>query len=177
MKTKTKTLSTLINSEIAETSAPVNPLSSIYQLYKNADFEIYIAANGSVSASQSAMARMLGMQQGHLSSVLNRAVTSGDISAPEVATVTIDPRKNTTAIVSLYDVATIRKMAIKYNPALADKFGEMGATVYLYQLAGYKVTPVTTDLVEPVEFLPKATNANYNDYLETAHVALGKLLN
>jgi hypothetical protein len=138
-----------------------------YTLYATGDVEVYIEDTGSVYTSQSAMARMLGMQQGHLSSVLKRGDTVADM-----VNVTVQTAKGTTAKVSLYGVNTLLNLAVKYCPTLAAKFAEMGATMYLYQIAGYKVAPKSPETPKP----PSGSKA-YNDYMETAHEALGKLLN
>lgn len=138
-----------------------------YTLYQNNDVEAYISDDGNVFTSQSAMARMLNMKQGHLSSVLKRADTVADmVNVPVVVA------SGKTANVSLYGVKTLLDLAIKYSPDLAMRFAEMGATMYMYQQVGYKVLPVRS---EPQE--TKSQSQQYNDYMETAHIALGKLLN
>lgn len=164
-----KNLNTLIRLESSELALEKAKRSkdSQYTLYKNDDLEAYISNEGRVYTSQSAMARMLQMQQGHLSSVLKRADTVADVVNIPVETVS-----GKTANVSLYGVKTLLDLAVKYSPELAVKFAEMGATMYMYQQVGYKILPVKQDKTEP----PSDAKA-YNDYMETAHVALGKLLN
>lgn len=143
-----------------------------YTAYTKDGLELYIQNDsGKVYASQSAMARMLGLQQGHLSSVLLRASTQ----TPEVVADTVKVDLPTSAGMrnqTLYGVKTISTMAVKYCPTLAEKFTEMGATVYLYQLMGYKVT---TD-VQKDNSAVKNTAKTYNESLETAYEAMGKLL-
>lgn len=143
-----------------------------YTAYTKDGLELYIQNDsGKVYASQSAMARMLGLQQGHLSSVLQRASTQapevvGDLVKVDLPTVA--GMRNQT----LYGVKTISAMAVKYCPTLAEKFTEMGATVYLYQLMGYKVT---TDVTKDNSAVKSAAQT-YNESLETAYEAMGKLL-
>lgn len=143
-----------------------------YTAYNKEGLELYIQNDsGKVYASQSAMARMLGLQQGHLSSVLQRATVQKPDTVADVVKVDL-PTANGMRNQTLYGVPTISAMAVKYCPALAEKFTEMGATVYLYQLMGYKVT---TD-VQQDNSAVKSAAQTYNESLETAYEAMGKLL-
>lgn len=105
--------------------------------YNTDDFTLYIHNDGKVYWHQKAGARMLGMQQGHLSSILNRGSVKGEslgqvLRFENAAQYGIEGE-------SFYDVATLVTLAKLYSPKLAEKFMEAGANMYLYQLAGYKV--------------------------------------
>lgn len=143
-----------------------------YQAYENDGLELFISkANGEVKATQSALARMLGMQQGHLSSVLKRPLLPGSTNPEKSEIVKLQTADGTIRECTLYSVPTIITLAQRYNKDLAMRFAEMGATVYLYQLAGFKVS---TDINNKLPVLAEET---YADHLKTAHEALGKLMN
>lgn len=145
---------------------------SDYLEFNNDNLELFISrATGEVKSTQSGMARMLGMQQGHLSSVLKRPLTTTAIS-PEKAEIVRLPSANGSRECALYSVQTLITLAQRYNKDLAMKFAEMGATVYLYQLAGYKV-----EAKQPLETVKHLSEETYADHLKTAHEALGKLMN
>lgn len=142
-----------------------------YVSYQRDELELFIdKVTGKVYASQSAMARMLKMQQGHLSSVLLR---TGKKPGTIIDTVNVDLPSSDGVLRShvLYGVPTISAMAVKYCPELAEKFTEMGATVYLYQMMGYKVSSDIND-----NKVAQSAAKTYNDSLETAYEAMGKLL-
>ena len=138
-----------------------------YQAYQNDGLELFIANDGSVSASQSAMARMLGMQQGHLSSVLKRPILPQSTKIEQGTLVKL-PCATGTRDQLLYGVDTITTLAARFNPELSKRFAEMGATVYLYKLAGYKFEAIDTSARK---------EETYADHLKTAHAALEKLMN
>lgn len=104
-------------------------------LYKENGLELFIHRDGSVYASQSAMSRMLEVPESTLRGVLSNREFSSVV--PLEAQTRVGGKQ-----ARLYPAKTLVTLARKYNPELSDKFSEMGATVYLYQLAGYKVRPV-----------------------------------
>lgn len=101
--------------------------------YNNDGLELFIHTDGSAHCSKRAMARML-----------NAPITSLDRalkSDPNIAVVSAQvPTSQGLRTVSLYSADTLYDMAFKYNLPLAKQMGKMGANVYLYQLAGYKVS-------------------------------------
>ena len=105
--------------------------------YDNNGLILYIHKDGQVYWTQSAGAKMLNMEQGHLSNYMNRNAIK-DITFSPVLHAQLPTAKGLQGH-NIYSVATLVTLAKKYNPNLADKFMEMGANVYLYQLAGYKV--------------------------------------
>lgn len=100
--------------------------------YDRDGLELFIHNDGRVYASQSAMARMMNTSEGTLRAALNVRGILPALHTQVYGKDGFNDRK-------LHGVATIVTLAKKYNPALMDKFAEMGANVYLYQLAGYKV--------------------------------------
>ena len=140
------------------------------EVYRRDGLELFISDTGSVYASQSAIARMLGMQQGHLSSVLKHPVLPTS-DGKELGYSLKLPSSNGVREQTLYGVSTIIALASRYNPAVNQRFAEMGATVYLYKLAGYKVEP----FLEPLA--PSSETAGFQDALKTAHEAMGRLMN
>ena len=95
--------------------------------------ELFIHKDGSVHADLNAIARMCDVSQG---AIYRKVVTSADSKTPYIT------HKKVTAggtqPIHLYPVSVVMACAQKYNPKLSKKFMEMGAMVYLYQLAGYK---------------------------------------
>lgn len=136
--------------------------------YQRDGLELFISDTREVYASQSAIARMLGMQQGHLSSVLKLPLLPGSTHAEKGYSLKL-PSSNGIRDQVLYGVSTIIALASRYNPAVNKRFAEMGATLYLYKLAGYKVEP----FLEPLA--PKT--ASYQDNLKMAYEAMGRLVN
>ena len=144
------------------------------EMYRRDDLELFILDTGAVFASQSAIARMLGMQQGHLSSVLKRPILAED-KVKEIGYTLKLESANGVREQTLYGVSTICKLASRYNQQFAIKMAEMGATLYLYKLAGYRAEMV--DIAMPETALPKSSNASYAQHLQTAYEALGKMAN
>ena len=138
--------------------------------YQREGLELFISDTGEVYASQSAMARMLGMQQGHLSSVLKHPLLPSSTHSEKGYSLKL-PTTNGVREQMLYGVGTIIALASRYNPAVNKRFAEMGATMYLYKLAGYKIEP----RLEPLA--PKTETASYQDNLKMAYEAMGRLVN
>lgn len=122
------------------------------EMYQREGLELFISDTGSVYASQSAIARMLGMQQGHLSSVLKHPLLPGD-KDKEVGYSLKLPSANGIREQTLYGVSTIIALASRYNPSVNKHFAEMGATMYLYKLAGYSVAPVAPKTPTAIRFM------------------------
>ena len=136
--------------------------------YQREGLELFISDTGEVYASQSAIARMLGMQQGHLSSVLKHPLLPSSTHAEKGYSLKL-PTTNGNREQMLYGVNTIIALASRYNPAVNKRFAEMGATLYLYKLAGYKIEPLAPKTkIEPV---------SDNDTLKKAYEAMGRLVN
>lgn len=138
-------------------------------MYQQDGLELFISDSGAVYASQSAMARMLGMQQGHLSSVLKQPILP-NCKEKEVGYKLKLPSASGIREQTLYGVSTIITLASRFNPSLATRFAEMGATVYLYKLAGYEVNPKV-----PIS-TTAASKLSDHDVLKTAYEAMGKLV-
>jgi hypothetical protein len=136
--------------------------------YQREGLELFISDTGAVFANQSAIARMLGMQQGHLSSVLKSKIlpTSKGL---EIGYTMKLPSAQGVREQTLYGVGTIIALASRYNSTVSRRFAEMGATMYLYGLAGYNIKPTKPNSVsEPL---------SEQDSFEKAYEALGKLIN
>ena len=134
--------------------------------YQREGLELFISDTGEVYASQSAIARMLGMQQGHLSSVLKHPLLPSSTHAEKGYSLKL-PSANGIREQVLYGVSSIIALASRYNPAVNKRFAEMGATMYLYKLAGYKIEPLA----------PKTEPDNDQDTLKKAYEAMGRLVN
>lgn len=132
------------------------------QAYSKDDLELFISDLGEIYAAQSAIARMMNMQQGHLSSVLKRPL-EGE-TEPEAFYQVKLPSAKGTREQTLYGVGTICKLAMRYNKQLAAKFTDMGAKACLYQLAGYQMefkdrAPVVSDIQDSVNVMIQAREA------------------
>ena len=138
------------------------------QAYQREGLELFISDTGAVYASQSAIARMLGMQQGHLSSVLKHPILASS-PCKEIGYSLKLPTTQGNREQTLYGVSTIIALASRYNPAVNQRFAEMGATIYLYALAGYRVAPTA--------IVAKPSENSYQDNLKMAYEAMGRLVN
>lgn len=100
--------------------------------YNKDGLELFIHNDGKVYASQSAMARMLGDNN---DSRVRRFIARhfSDVTPLKIQTSQGFTRS------SLYAVEVIVALVKECNPELMERFALMGANVYLYQLAGYKV--------------------------------------
>ena len=118
----------MANSSIAQNE------SNNYQVFKTDDgIELVIdVSTGEAFASQSGYARMSGKDKSTISRRLS-LVEFDNVKTAEVLTT------QGLRTVALIPAKTVFKWMIKDNPDLAEKMGECGATVYLHQLAGYKI--------------------------------------
>lgn len=102
--------------------------------YTKDGLEIFVHNDGSVYADLTAISRMVDMSQGAIYSYVvktcdwkNKAITHKRQA------------ENGLRPIDLYPVSVVVACAKKYSPTLMEKFAEMGAMVYLYKLAGYKM--------------------------------------
>jgi hypothetical protein len=125
----------------------VQDFSSGLTAYNKDGLELFIHTDGSVYASQSAMARMLNIPESTVRSAINARDFLPVLHTQVVGAEGSNARK-------LHGVKTLTTLAKKYSPELLERFSEMGANVYLYQLAGYKVgvkVEAPTDLPSQLE--------------------------
>ena len=103
---------------------------------------------GEAFATQAGYARMSGLSKQAISKRL-QGVNQKEAKTAEI------PTSQGLRMVNLIPAKLCFKLAMKDNPELAEAMGEAGATVYIHQLAGYKVTSVATpDRLERIMDLP-----------------------
>jgi hypothetical protein len=106
-------------------------------VFKQDGIELVIdTMTGEAFATQAGYCRMSGVEKTALANRLSRGfqgVHKNDLKVAEILT------DGGLQGVHLISANTVFKWLMKDNPELAEKMGEAGATVYMHQLAGYKV--------------------------------------
>lgn len=130
-------------------------------------------ATGLAYASISAAARMIGIDRSNLRRTLNKGGSDYDVTNAAI------PTSGGIQGGSLLPASVVLKLAIKYNPGLAEKMGTAGANVYMLKLAGYSIEIKEQPAPTPAPALPQ----NYLEALkalvaseEAKAVAEAKLL-
>lgn len=114
--------------------------------FNHSGLTLYIHDDGSVYWTQSAGAKMLNMEQGHLSNYLSRNAKTHITFAP-VLHAQLESGSGLRTH-NIYSVATLVALAKIYNPELLERFSLAGAQVYLYRLAGYKLKAQASQSVQ-----------------------------
>lgn len=105
--------------------------------YDNNDIELVIDQDtGAAFTSIAGYARMSGVSYPTVKKRVER-LNSGDIYQLESAEI---PTASGIRVVTLLPASLIFEWALKDNLPLAKAMGSAGATVYLHQLAGFKVS-------------------------------------
>jgi len=106
--------------------------------------ELFIHNDGSVHAGQSAMGKMLDQHP----TTLVRFMEKDPITYSSVTRTKYDSGSGLRSI-TLYPVETLVNLAFAFKPELAKEMCKMGATLYLYKLAGYKVKLAEPEPAKP----------------------------
>ena len=141
----------MANSSIAQ----IDSEPSNYRVFKTVDgIELVIEmTTGESFATQAGYARMSGLSKQAISKRC-QGVNQSELKTTEVQT------EGGLQGVHLIPAKIVFKWMIKDNPDLAEEMGECGATVYLHQLAGYKI--------ESKQAEPKSTIALFEYQLAIA---------
>jgi hypothetical protein len=94
---------------------------------------------GEAFATQKGYARMSGLRKPTISKRCFQGIDQSSIKSAKIRT------KKGVQKVNLIPAKLVFKWAIKDNPELAETMGEVGVTVYLHQLAGFKISLPTTE--------------------------------
>jgi len=127
---------------IAEKTAPASvPTDSTnLQRFDRDGIELVInTQTGEAFATQRGYTRMSGLSKQAISKRCSQGVNQSQIKTAEIQT------PGGIQGVNLIPARLVFKWAIKDNPDLAEAMGEAGATVYMHQLAGFKVSSTATE--------------------------------
>jgi hypothetical protein len=117
-------------------------------VFKQDGIELVIdTMTGEAFATQAGYCRMSGVDKGNFSRKVNseKLVVNTQIKEAEMDT------GYGLKVVVLIPASLVFKWLMKDNPELAEKMGEAGATVYMHQLAGYKVEPKPVEPLTEIE--------------------------
>jgi hypothetical protein len=103
---------------------------------------------GEAYATQAGYARMSGLSQQAINKRTQQTYNQDQLKFAELQT----PQGLRTH--NLIPAKTVFKWLIKDNPDLAEKMGECGATVYLHQMAGFKVASTPVQQPAPIPLPP-----------------------
>ena len=125
--------------------------------------------NGEAFATQAGYARMSGVSYPTVRKRVERLKSSDifELKTAEIQT------PNGLQVVTLLPTKIILQWLAKDNPELAIAMGEAGATMYLHQLAGYKVNSTAIEPVKPASPLELAQSML--DALKKQETELAKL--
>lgn len=111
--------------------------------------------NGEAFATQAGYARMSGISYPAIKKRVAR-LKGGDDFLLKTAEIQTPGGKQ---VVTLLSTKTILQWLVKDNPKLALAMGEAGATMYLHQLAGYKVSSNAIEPTTPLELAQSMLDA------------------
>ena len=115
--------------------SPVLVASNDLQRFDKDGIELVInTRTGEAFATQSGYARMSGKDQSTISRRCSKLDAPNAVKSSEIET------GYGVKVVALIPAKLVFKWAITDKPELAEAMGEAGATVYIHQLAGFKVT-------------------------------------
>lgn len=110
---------------------------------------------GEAFATERGYARMSGLSQ---QAINKRTNNQQGIKKAQIPSVTGLKTNN------LIPAKLVFKWLIKDNPNLAEKMGEVGATVYLHQIAGYKIKSTATEPKLPTHSPQPVTDHTISEY-------------
>jgi hypothetical protein len=132
--------------------------SNIVRFDGNDGLELYVdESSGLAYAHLKAIARMLGLEDTRTLRRRLEGVAKGEAKTAEIQTA------GGLQGVALYPASVVFKLALEFNPDLAEAMGACGANVYLLGLAGYQVSVAPAIKDDPVE-MALALSAAYAEH-------------
>lgn len=135
------------NGTITPVSVPIN--STNLKRFDQNGIELVInACTGEAFASQTGCSQMSGISSSGIDKQIAKLVSSDTIRKAEIDT------EHGIKVVNLIPANLVFKWAITDNPELAEAVGTAGATVYIHQLARFKVSSDAITKTAPAPTAP-----------------------